>query len=99
MYTRTALFEGMSSTAVDRSSFENQHNEVHVAVGGIHPVGHFANFPYSGFDPIFMLHHLRYRPSCCSVASHTLQRINVHQHLHFAGWRVCNIAGDEYLRR
>ncbi|KAH8882895.1 Di-copper centre-containing protein [Thozetella sp. PMI_491] len=57
VYTRTTAFEGMSSTAWDSTSIESQHNEVHVAVGGIHPVGHFANFPYSGFDPLFMLHH------------------------------------------
>ncbi len=47
----------MSSTACDSTSFENQHNEVHVAVGGIHPMGHFAHLGYSGFDPIFMMHH------------------------------------------
>ncbi len=47
----------MSSTAWSGASFENQHNEIHVAVGGIHPVGHLADFPYSGFDPVFMLHH------------------------------------------
>ncbi len=57
MYTRTTNFEGMSSTAWSGASFENQHNEIHVAVGGIHPVGHLADFPYSGFDPVFMLHH------------------------------------------
>ncbi len=47
----------MSTTARDSSSFENQHNEVHQAVGGLHPMGHFAQLGYSGFDPIFMMHH------------------------------------------
>ncbi|KAL1858207.1 hypothetical protein VTK73DRAFT_7905 [Phialemonium thermophilum] len=47
----------MSTTGCSSNSFENQHNEVHVAVGGLHPMGHFANLAYSGFDPVFMMHH------------------------------------------
>jgi tyrosinase len=47
----------MSTTACDGTSFENIHNEVHVAVGCLHPMGHFAHLGFSGFDPIFMLHH------------------------------------------
>lgn len=47
----------MSTTARSGNSIENIHNEIHVAVGGLHPMGHFANLGYSGFDPIFMLHH------------------------------------------
>ncbi|CAK7218165.1 hypothetical protein SEUCBS140593_003456 [Sporothrix eucalyptigena] len=57
IYTRVFDFGGMSSTACDSTSFEQEHNEVHVAVGGIHPMGHFAHLGYSGFDPVFMMHH------------------------------------------
>ncbi|KJR89493.1 uncharacterized protein SPSK_06106 [Sporothrix schenckii 1099-18] len=57
IYTRVADFGSMSSTACDSTSFEQEHNEVHVAVGGIHPMGHFAHLGYSGFDPLFMMHH------------------------------------------
>ncbi|CAK7223664.1 hypothetical protein SBRCBS47491_005284 [Sporothrix bragantina] len=57
IYTRVADFGKMSSTACDSTSFEQEHNEVHVAVGGIHPMGHFAHLGYSGFDPLFMMHH------------------------------------------
>lgn len=58
IYTRVADFGSMSSTACDSTSFEQEHNEVHVAVGGIHPMGHFAHLGYSGFDPLFMMHHV-----------------------------------------
>ncbi|KAL1890853.1 hypothetical protein Sste5346_007994 [Sporothrix stenoceras] len=57
IYTRVSDFGSMSSTACDSTSFEQEHNEVHVAVGGIHPMGHFAHLGYSGFDPLFMMHH------------------------------------------
>ncbi|CAK7224750.1 hypothetical protein SCUCBS95973_005623 [Sporothrix curviconia] len=57
IYARVADFGQMSSTASDSTSFEQEHNEVHVAVGGIHPMGHFAHLGYSGFDPLFMMHH------------------------------------------
>jgi len=57
IYSRVSNFESMSSTARDSTSFENQHNEVHVSIGGLHPMGHFAHLGYSGFDPLFMMHH------------------------------------------
>jgi tyrosinase len=47
----------MASTAYDGTSFEDQHNEIHVALGCVHPPGHMANLVYSGYDPVFMLHH------------------------------------------
>ncbi|OAA53461.1 putative domain, di-copper centre [Niveomyces insectorum RCEF 264] len=57
VYTRVFDFESMSTTACDSVSFEQQHNEIHVAVGCLHPYGHMAELGYSGFEPVFMLHH------------------------------------------
>jgi len=57
IYTRIHDFERMSTTGESSASIEAEHNEVHVAVGGLHPMGHFASLAYSGFDPLFMMHH------------------------------------------
>lgn len=36
------------------NSLENMHNAIHGLVGN---GGHMGDIPYSGFDPIFWLHH------------------------------------------
>ena len=36
------------------NSLENMHNAIHAMVGN---GGHMSIIPYSGFDPIFWLHH------------------------------------------
>jgi tyrosinase len=47
----------MSTVGNSGNSIESIHNEVHTAVGGQHPLGHMADLAYSGFDPVFMVHH------------------------------------------
>jgi tyrosinase len=47
----------MSTVGTSGASIEYIHNEVHTAVGGQHPLGHMADLAYSGFDPVFMVHH------------------------------------------
>ncbi len=93
VYARVADWARMSSTASDSGSFEQQHNEVHVAAGCVHPaMGHFAHLGYSGFDPVFMMHH-------AAIDRHVALWQAIHPD---AFWRPGeadarkNISGDDY---
>lgn len=50
-FSNTAYSDGTSQKF---NSLENMHNAIHGFVGN---GGHMSIVPYSGFDPIFWLHH------------------------------------------
>ena len=61
LFTSATEYQGFSNAAAPGggNSIENVHGGVHNFVGGTAPelTGHMTLFPYSAFDPIFMLHH------------------------------------------
>ncbi|KAF7938112.1 hypothetical protein BELL_0027g00260 [Botrytis elliptica] len=52
---KSSNFNSFATMAVSGASIESPHGAVHVLVGGAY--GHMSFLSYSGFDPIFWLHH------------------------------------------
>ncbi|KAK6613990.1 tyrosinase 2 [Botrytis cinerea] len=52
---KSSNFNSFATMAVSGASIESPHGAVHVLVGGSY--GHMSFLSYSGFDPIFWLHH------------------------------------------
>ena len=60
LLTSVAEYQPFSNTKANSTmSIEAIHGYIHNWVGGLQPniIGHMTLFPYSAFDPIFMLHH------------------------------------------
>ncbi|EFX01388.1 tyrosinase precursor [Grosmannia clavigera kw1407] len=60
VFTQSTTFESMASTANAGASFEDPHNYVHNDIGCLSEsgrIGHMGDLSYSGFDPVFFLHH------------------------------------------
>lgn len=55
MFTIVQVFQDMETTHFQTSSFESPHNNVHNSVGCSN--GTMYDLNWSGFDPIFMMHH------------------------------------------
>jgi tyrosinase len=54
IFTRATAYNNMATQSSSGPSFEGPHGWLHVTVGGN---GHMTDVGYSGFDPIFYLHH------------------------------------------
>ncbi|CAK7275091.1 hypothetical protein SEPCBS119000_006504 [Sporothrix epigloea] len=60
VFTQSTTFEAMATTSNSGASFEEPHNIIHDDIACFSVAGHsghMGDLNWSGFDPIFMLHH------------------------------------------